>query len=95
MTCSICPPSALTKPSGSARFGDELDVLGQEAREHLFEIVRELAQVDDLGLQQLAAAERQELTGERPRRARRRPVSRAGHGRALVVGVGVARSSSP
>src|SRR6185312_448274 len=52
------------EPERLGQIRDELDILGQEPRQHLLEIVGEGAQVEDLGLEHLPAAERQQLTGE-------------------------------
>ncbi len=68
MTCSIWPGSARTRPasgaSTAARIGGEDDVFSDEASQQLLDVLHQSVEIDDLGLEDLATAEREQLLGQ-------------------------------
>ena len=80
-TCSTCPGSTRTNPCvGLAGHGHD-DVFADHAPQHRLDLAERDVEVDDLGLQHLAAAERQHLLGE---------VGGAHRGAGDLLGVGAA-----
>ena len=61
-TCSICPGSALTLAEIRRQLEHQLDVLADQALDHVLHTGRDGVEVDDLGLEDLPAAERQQLS---------------------------------
>ncbi len=72
MTCSSCPGSARTAPSVGAQGVLELDVLADEAVQHLVQRLDDLVEAQHLRLEHLLAAEGEQLPGERRRPQRGR-----------------------
>ena len=66
MTCSSRPASASTASCEAAGNGDQLDVLADQAAQHLLDLEDELVDAHDARLERLAAAEGQQLVGQLP-----------------------------
>ena len=64
-TCSSCAASALTGHRSSDRIRPQLDVLANQPREQLLDVIDDLVDVEQRRLQHLLPAERQQLPGQR------------------------------
>ena len=70
MICSICPGSAETRSSGVASQRHELDVLADQPAQQRVHARHDSVQIENLRLEDLLAAEREELTREAGRARR-------------------------
>ena len=64
-TCSICPGSMRTGLHARVQLEHELDLVSDEPREHALEILDEAVELGGARLEHLAAAEREQLRGQR------------------------------
>ncbi len=64
-TCSICPWSALTRHSSRSDVEADVDVVGHQLPEDRLQIAEHGVQIEDCRLDRLAAAEGEELAGDR------------------------------
>jgi hypothetical protein len=62
--CSTRPGSARNVPQLGAQVGDQGDVFADRAAQHPLHVADQVAEVQDLGLGDVTAAEREELLGQ-------------------------------